>query len=1003
MTSRFTSTATFVLALTVASPCVAPASAQYFGRNKVQYETFDFAVMKTEHFDIYYYAREREAVEEAARLAERWHARLSNVLNHRLRGRQPLILYASHPDFEQTTAIPGFIGESTGGVTEMLQRRMVLPFTGSLAETDHVIGHELVHAFQFDMGGEGALGLPLWFIEGMAEYLSLGPVDAHTAVWLRDAAIHDNLPAFDELDDPDYFPYRFGHAAWAYLAGRWGDQVVPQAFMAAAKTGDPIAAIREVTGADPEALTTEWHQAIARTYAPIDLTDPSVRGRALIDAEGSGGELNIGPSLSPDGRRIVFLSEKDLFSIDMFLADAQTGEVIRKLTETATSPHLDSIQFLHSTAAWAPDGRQLAIAAVKSGRAALRIVDATNGDTVRDVTFDAVGELLQPTWSPDGRTIAFAANAGGTSDLFLYTLENGGLRRLTDDLYADLQPAWSPDGRQLAFVTDRFNTDLATLEFGKYRLARVDVASGTIAPLGGFDDAKHVAPQWAPDGRAIYFVSDPNGVPNVYRMALGGSPAPVTGVATGVTGITALSPALSVARDTGLLAYILYTDGKYAIMSLEPDEAGAPGRIASVDAADLPPVGTSGQVASLLDRPRAGLPPRTARFPTSPYDPDLSLSYLGAAAGGGSGVDGFGTFIGGGVTLMFSDVLGRHQLSMTAEASGGLEDFGGQVGYLNQQSRWTWGVVGQQLPLRSGVARQGGAVIDGRQAIVEQVEIFRQTNRETKFLTQYPFNRSARLEFSAGGRRISFDHEIQTQAFLASNGQLIFDRTRDLPTADSLTMGLGSAAFVYDTSIFGATSPVLGTRSRVEVTPIFGSLNFSEVLADYRRYVSPFRPYTFAARVMHFGRYGSDADGGRLNPLFLGFPTLVRGYDVGSFETRECVPNATSDCPAFDQLVGSRILVGNLEFRFPLVGAFTGDFDYGPLPIEALLFADTGVAWNSELEPSFLGGDRDFVSSYGAGLRINLLGYLIAEFDAVRAVDRRSSDWRFVFNIRPGF
>src|SRR5262245_56522733 len=160
-----------------------PASAQYFGRNKVQYRNFDFQVLKTDHFDIYFYPSERTGVDIAARLAERWQVRLERLLQHELRGRQPLVLYGSHVDFEQTNVIGGEIGEGTGGVTEGLRRRIVLPLAGPLAETDHVIGHELVHAFQYDISkppdsGPGANGverLPLWFIEGMAEYLSIGP------------------------------------------------------------------------------------------------------------------------------------------------------------------------------------------------------------------------------------------------------------------------------------------------------------------------------------------------------------------------------------------------------------------------------------------------------------------------------------------------------------------------------------------------------------------------------------------------------------------------------------------------------------------------------------------------------------------------------------------------------------------------------------------------------------------------------------------------------------
>src|SRR5687768_5088009 len=205
---RMFSRVTVVLAALLVLGLAAPSDAQYFGRNKVQYERFDFKVLATEHFDIYYYPEEEAAVRLAARMAKRWHARLTKLLQHELSGRQPLILYAAHPHFQQTNII-GEIGEGTGGVTESNRRRVIMPFAGGLAETDHVLGHELVHAFQYDITsqtgpsgrqvGPGLAALPLWFIEGMAEYLSLGPIDSNTAMWVREASSRDAMPSIDKL------------------------------------------------------------------------------------------------------------------------------------------------------------------------------------------------------------------------------------------------------------------------------------------------------------------------------------------------------------------------------------------------------------------------------------------------------------------------------------------------------------------------------------------------------------------------------------------------------------------------------------------------------------------------------------------------------------------------------------------------------------------------------------------------------------------------------------
>src|SRR5437762_12342247 len=98
---------TALLAATASVALPPAAQAQYFGRNKVQYGSFDFEVLKTEHFDILYYESEKPAAEIAGRMAERWYARFSRLLDHQLSNRQVVIMYASHPDFEQTNAIPG--------------------------------------------------------------------------------------------------------------------------------------------------------------------------------------------------------------------------------------------------------------------------------------------------------------------------------------------------------------------------------------------------------------------------------------------------------------------------------------------------------------------------------------------------------------------------------------------------------------------------------------------------------------------------------------------------------------------------------------------------------------------------------------------------------------------------------------------------------------------------------------------------------------------------------
>jgi len=1013
------------LAFAVIAALLVPsaASAQYFGRNQVRYRTFDFQVLKTDHFDIYYYPEEREAVERTAPMAERWYARLSRLLGHTFASRQPIVFYGSHPEFEQTNILGGAPGEGTGGVTEALKRRVVLPFAGPLAETDHVLGHELVHAFQFDITGQdgsatggvpGAVRLPLWFIEGMAEYLSLGPVDPHTAMWMRDAAGREKLPKISQLDSSRFFPYRWGQAFWAYVGGRFGDHVIGDVLKIAGKSGNAESALEEVLGVKIDDLSKDWQRALQDAYQPLMASKhgPADYGRALITEEHGGGELNIAPKLSPDGRQLVFLSERGLFAVDMYVADAQTGKVERTIVKTAVDPHFESLEFINSAGAWDPSGKRFVFGAVSGGKAVLSILDVARGHIAREIPLKDLGEVQSPTWSPDGRYVAFSAITGGLTDLYIYDLEAGSLRRMTSDAYADLQPAWSPDGKNIAFVTDRFSSAVEMSEGRAYRLALMDPGSGEIRQLPSFESGKNIDPQWAADSGSLYFVSDRNGISNVYRLELGNEKwFQVTDLLTGVSGITPLSPALSVAA--GRLAMSVYEDGKYSIYTVDDATrlagTAVEGPVDPTLASMLPPQERrSAEVLSLRGDPSFGLP-RQKAFASGPYKAGLQLDYIGQPTVA-VGTDPFGTYVGGGISLFFSDMLGNHSLGGSFQINGSFDDFGGVVGYINRKRRWDWGVGLEQIPYATGAFGSGTDVINGEPVLVEQQEIFRQINRALSTFVAYPFSRSRRVELGASFRSITFKDTLETQIFSLRTGEQISSDKQKLPAAESLQLGEASAAFVGDTSLFGATSPILGQRYRLEVAPNIGDVNFTGVLADYRRYLMPVRPYTFALRVMHYGRYGSGGEDDRLQPLFVGYPNLVRGYDVNSFSAVECGVSTNGACPVFDQMLGSRVAVANLELRFPPFGAFGGKGLYGPVPIDLVGFAEAGVAWNEGDKVKFdlSGADgsletRRPVRSVGVGARANLFGYAIFEVDYAKPLDRPLKNWMWVFSISPGF
>jgi len=990
-------------------------NAQYFGRNKVQYNDFQFKVLHTPNFNIYFYPEESKGAHTAALLAERWYKRQSFYFGDSLHGKQPLVLYGSFPQFVQTNIISGQISEGVGGVTEPFKRRIVLPLAGPLSETNHVIGHELVHAFQYDITGAmkstfsgqapQLSKLPLWFVEGMAEFLTLGPDDPFTAMWMRDAVLNE-IPTIDDLNNPEYFPYRYGDALLAYIAGRWGDKKIADLMTTSAYMGDINDAIDTLFHVSSDSLSKLWAESLHDQYDSLksQTKRPADYGKKIISSD-NGGELNIAPVLSPDGKNLVFFSSKNLFAIDLFLADAKTGEIKRTILKTELDPHLESLEFINSCGSWNPDGDKFIFPAVTKGRPILSIINVNTGDIEREKRFNNLGEILNPSWSPDGRYIVFSGNEGGLTDLFIYDLQTDSLRRMTNDSYAEIQPSWSPDGSRIAFVTDRFTTNLDDLDIGNYEIALLDPVSGKITEVKTFKDVKNINPQWSYDGKSIYFLSAPQGITNLYKIELGSDNiTQLTNLFVGITGITDISPALSIAGENDEVVVSTFEKRKYNIYRFDKINPEAPVNLTGSDPAKLPPeTRASTLLVNSFADPHYGLMP-DSNFTVTDYSPSLSLTGISQPSVA-AGIDRFGTYVGGGISLLWTDMLSDYTLStaLQVQTNPGISFFNSIsafAGYLNTAHRWNWGVAAQQLPLIYLGFGAFGQDINGEPAYVEQRIIYQETHRELTGILMYPFNPVMRVEFTGGYQNITYTNSVETQAVSLTTGQLLVDKTEALPSPSAINLASGSAALVYDDSYFGATSPILGTRYRLEADEYVGTLYWTNLLADYRQYIMPVMPFTLAGRILHLGRYGKSAEDGRLYPLFLGFPDMVRGYQYGTFSASE----STGSNSLFNRLIGSKILIANFELRFPLLGLFgIGEGYYGFLPIEFGGFFDTGLAWDQGNKPWFAGGDRKPISSTGLVARINLFGYLIGEVDFVRPLDRPSKNWLWEFNFSQGF
>ena len=1015
-----------------------------FGRNKPNYETFDYDVYQSPHFELYTYIDNEEWLKNFLNDSEDWYRVHQQVLNDTIDFKNPMIIYANHADFQQTNAINGAISGGTGGVTEAFKNRVILPVAHTNAQTHHVLGHELVHAFQYDMvirGDSTSLrdlgNLPLWMVEGLAEYLSIGSVDPFTAMWMRDAVLNDDVPSLKDLSGGRYFPYRYGQAFWAFVTGLKGDDVINPYFRATAKWGLERST-KLILGYELDDFSKLWQDALRKTYGPQvgDAKEDRFVGKLLVGGDQNGGRINIAPEISPNGQYMIYLSEQDLFSIDLFLADARSGELIRKIRTRTVGSHVDELSYIENSGTWSPDSKQFAYTAVSKGQNVLIIADVEKGRAEREIRPKDLEAFTFPSWSPDGRSIVVSGLKEGQADLYSIDVRSGRVTQLTNDLYSEIHPSWSADGTTIYYSTDARGMQLNERPHGalRFNLAALDVETRESREIPVFPGADNLNPLQGPDGK-LYFLSNRDGFRNIYRFdEATGTVERLTDLITGVSGITHYAPAMSIDRNNNRLVYTYFNQKGYKIYGTQVDRMEAVE--VDADSVDLTPatlprlnVRAPLVVDELLEGMDKVAVITSEDITRQPYVPKFKLDYASGGAGAGVGTNQvFGTTTGlaGGVQLLFSDILGNNQLATSLSLNGEITDFGGSVAWLNRKTRVNYGFTLSRVPFRNFAALPGRydtlQIRDDQQVELYNLPyvISRLYQNQVGGFASFAFNTNLRLEGSLSGAIYNNRVDEYANYFNPQTGYPITfnnqpERREDLERA-SFTLLNGGVALVGDNSSFGLTAPIRGHRFRLGVDQYAGEFDFTAVNADFRKYLW-FGKGAVAFRALHFGRYGQG--GQDLYPLYVGSPWYMRGLNANdAFAALEA--NGRN----VNELLGSKVLVSNLELRVP----FTGPkqlalIKSGILFSDLNLFLDAGMAFTDfrqfggpqysyDAEGEIIRGEdgEPFITRPGvrplltAGIstRVNVFGQIIVEpYLARPLID--GGTWSFGVNLLPGW
>jgi len=901
----------------------------YFGKNNIHYDTFEWHIYTTEHFEIYYYPEIERHLERIAGYAESAYEKVSADLKHDLSFKVPMILFKTHSEFEQQNVIPGAAQEGVGAFAEPFRQRMVLPIDDPPDRLYGLIVHELTHQFEFDIIPQGLIrrSVPLWVNEGLSDYMRADwtPLDLMS---VRDAAVADIIPKMSKLEG--YVPggnvrlvYNLGHALFEFIEARWGKEGIRQFMFALRKSviGGGEDAYQEAFRMKPDEFDQAFDRYLKDRFKPFrDKERPADYGRDLApDREKTSyaEALTIAPSPSGDLLAVVTVNQKDR-ELDIILVSAKDGSVIRNLTRGFDKnygfSHIVQIGERYNTVpwmSWSPKGDRLAYFVRTEKERTLIIQNVLTREIEHRVPMKSVDEPESPSFSPDGQTVAFSALRGGVGDIFTVSVATGDVQNVTVDDFADYGPTFAPDGKSILYLArisgnqKLFKVDLETkkktqLTFGTHD----DAAAQFIDPQTivfastATDPAIPLDPNVVKNGNIynIWTLQLENGELRQYTDALGGNVSPI------------------VLKDGPghRIGFVSYYKGSYGIHTLERKEPlhtavsadfGAPGPVIDFQA----PVTHALVAANARKKGRFEKLFLEGRPPVN----------VGVTSNG----DVFG-----GTQVTFGDVLGDQQFSVFAASI---------QQYRTYAFAWTNLARRLQFSLQAFSQTQffygalEGVFFDPSLApfIGRDQSIGTRTIQGGSAYASYPFSRYRRVEFSAGAYHLreQFNEGTGLQDYLNFYG---LGTPAVFRSGTLVPLGV---AYIQETTVFREFGPLAGSTMRLgyDIAPKIGTTLSRQTLdADVRYYQRLASSGVLAMRLRGFKSLGDFPD-----YIYFGGNQEMRGYDYLSF-------------------IGQNVVFANAELRFPIIEAALTPF--GVIGgVRGVFFANVGGGWFNSQPFSF--------------------------------------------------
>lgn len=983
---------------------------QYFpyGKNRVQYEDFEWRYLQSKHFDIYYYGEKNYKLAEFASMSvESAYKQLKDDFDHELSDRISVIIYDSHNDFSQTNVVNLPISaEGIGGVTDKYKNRMTIPFDGEYNDFRRTIHHELVHAVFNDMFYGGSVNsiiqnniqllFPLWFEEGLAEYTALG-WDTNTDMFIRDAVINNYLAPIKFLNG--YYAYRGGQSLWNYIVEEYGREKIAEILQNIKTSRSVEYGLVSSLGLNIEELSKAWSEALKKRYYP----EVAERQRAdalatLLTKRGDYGTYNTSAAISPQGDKVAFITNSRGY-FDVVVISTINGRKLKTLINGGDDPDFEELNILNPNLTWSPDGSKVALSTKTKGRDDIAIIDYDTKDIqkIKFPNIDAVGSV---SWSSDGDKIAFDGNIGPYQDIFVYNLTSKQLTNVTKDIYSDREPVWAADSKSIYFVSDRGESvalGQTTTSYSLFKgngIYQTDIYEVKI----GDDFASQITntPNWnefqpiTTQTGKVLFISDENGIQNLKEVDLRTrTTIPITDLQTGISQI-------SISADGSKLAFNAINNGYLDVFLIKsPLNRRIDKPITDNYWAKRRANESQGQRVPATKHAQSLFEKGVVSISEVEIKEKAQTDALSTEVQDGNNID-FRNYVFADDVVQDSTIYLEDVAAFTVEDN--LTDDGR---YVPQEYRLKFDVDIAYTP--TFVASTYGSyaltqfiisdllgdhqlalgtnfVFDLRESdySIQYGNLKRRTNYFVSYFhtsrrfqnffgeliryrtyglggtVQYPFDKFRRIDFNLTFLNVDLDFNTVvdrpgTASSIDRSESSRFINPEVVYTDDKTKPGFLTPSGGYRFSIGLSGSPVIGSSAP----------EFASVLGDFRKYVDLGSRYSLAFRYSGGASIGEDAQnyflGGRLGWLNQQYSN--NGFSIDRItDNFFTVPALPLRGYLFNSINGNNFSLVNAEFRFPLFAAIVP----GAIPIlpfyniTGVAFLDAGTAWGQTINYNLL-------------------------------------------------